>query len=251
MKKPKNILDKILPLATLFIVLLIWESMVKLYNVKEYILPAPSAILKELISSFDILMEHTAVTVFETVMGFLIGLIVSIILSILLDKFNILKKTVYPYLVTSQTIPLVAIAPILAIWFGFGLLPKILLSVLIVFFPITLSLIEGLASYDRDLYEMMKQMGANNKQIFFKLKLPSASVHFFSGLKIAAAYCVMGAVISEWVGAKKGLGIYLTRAMSSFKTTALFADVLIIILISIVLFKIIVVIEKKALKWRQ
>lgn len=251
MKKSANILNKILPVMVLVIGLFIWEIVVRVNDIKQYILPSPSAIILEFINSFDILMSHTIVTIVETLLGFLIGLIVAIILSLLIDRFLVVKTTVYPYLVLSQTIPLVAIAPILAIWFGFGILPKIILSVLVVFFPITLSLTEGLSSYDRDLYEMMKQMGATKKQMFLKLKLPSASVHFFSGAKIAATYCVMGAVISEWVGAKKGLGIYLTRAMSSFKTAALFADILIIVFISIVLFKIIEKIEKKTLKWRQ
>ncbi|MBN2853667.1 MAG: ABC transporter permease [Clostridia bacterium] len=239
-----------LPVAVLAVILVLWELLVKLKDIKEYILPSPSAIAREFVVSFNLLVSHTAITLVETITGFIIGLITAVFLSLLLDKFMTLKMTVYPYLIVTQTIPLVALAPILAIWFGFGLLPKIILSVLVVFFPITLSLTEGLSSYDRDLYEMMTQMGASKKQIFLKLKIPSASVHFFSGLKIAAAYCVMGAVISEWVGAQKGLGIFLTRAMSSFQTAALFADIIIIIVISLVLFKTIQFIEKKTIRWR-
>lgn len=249
-RKSRNTSNKILPVAVLTGVLILWELLVRVRDIKEYILPSPSAIIKEFVTSYEVLASHTAITLVETISGFLIGLVFAVLLSLLLDKFLTLKATIYPYLIVTQTIPLVALAPILAIWFGFGLMPKIILSVLVVFFPITLSLTEGLSSYDRDLYEMMTQMGASKKQIFLKLKIPSASVHFFSGLKIAAAYCVMGAVISEWVGAKKGLGIFLTRAMSSFQTAALFADIIIIIAISLVLFKTIQFIEKKTIRWR-
>ncbi len=231
-------------------ILAIWEIIVSVKDIKEYILPSPSAIIKVFIESFDILFSHTVVTLSETLLGFVVGTILAIILSIAIDKVILMRRIVYPYLVISQTIPLVALAPILAIWFGFGIVPKILLSALVVFFPITLSLTEGLSNYDRELYEMMVQLGSTNRQIFFKLKLPSASTHFFSGLKIAAAYCVMGAVISEWVGASKGLGIFLTRAMSSFQTAALFADIVIIIIISVTLFKGIEFVEKKVLTWR-
>jgi len=250
-KEVTSIKNKILPIAILIAIIFLWELIVDIKNIKPYILPAPSAIINEFINSFSVLMKHTATTFFETILGFVIGTIVAILLSLLLDKFLTFKSVVYPYLVISQTIPLVALAPILAIWFGFGLLPKVLLAVLVVFFPITLSLTEGLSTYNRELYEMMIQMGANKKQIFLKLKLPSASTYFFSGLKIAAAYCVMGAVISEWVGAKQGLGIYLTRAMSSFKTAALFADILIIVLISIFLFKLIEYIERRVIRWEE
>lgn len=249
-KKTVILFNKLIPSFVLFGILISWEIIVKLNDIKTYILPSPSDIIKEFIQSFSLLMSHAAITLFETLLGFIIGILLAIMLSLLIDKFLLMKRIAYPYLVLSQTIPLVALAPILAIWFGFGIIPKIILVVLVVFFPITLSLTEGLSNYDRELNEMMIQLGATNKQIFFKLKMPSALTHFFSGLKIAAAYCVMGAVISEWVGAQKGLGIYLTRAMSSFQTAALFADVFIIMTISIILFKGIEYLEKKALKWR-
>ena len=127
----------------------------------------------------------------------------------------------YPFMVLSQTVPIIVIAPLVTIWFGIGIVSKLIVCVLVVFFPITLNLTEGLDSYDRDLEELLMSMNANKLQIFMKLKLPSALVHFFSGLKIAAAYAVMGAVMAEWTGAESGLGI-LTRSMKSFRTAAMF-----------------------------
>ena len=145
--------------------------------------------------------------------------------------------------------PIIVVAPLITIWFGIGIVSKLIVCVLVVFFPITLNLTEGLDSYDRDLEELLMSMNANKLQIFTKLKLPSALVHFFSGLKIAAAYAVMGSVMAEWTGAESGLGIFLTRSMKSFRTAAMFADIAIISAFSILLFIIISLVEKKSIKW--
>jgi len=149
----------------------------------------------------------------------------------------------------SQTIPIIVVAPLITVWFGFGLVSKLIVCVLVVFFPIALNLTEGLSSYDKDLEELLMCMNASKFQIFMKLKLPSALVHFFSGLKIAAAYAVMGAIMSEWTGAESGLGIFLTRSMKSFRTAAMFADIAIISIFSILLFGLIKLIEKRCIKW--
>lgn len=233
---------------TLFVVL--WETIVRLNNTPEYRLPAPSAIINEFIKSWDVLMGHTVVTLYETILGFVIGIAAACIFALLVDSIGIFEKVFMPFAVISQTIPLVALAPLLAIWFGFGIVPKIILTVLVVFFPVTVNLIQGLKATDSELLEMMTGMGATKKQIFIKLKIPTAAPHFFSGLKISAAYAVMGAVISEWTGASKGLGIYMTRAMSSFKTAALFADIVIIALLSILLYKFIELLENKIITWK-
>lgn len=242
--------NAVYPVAALLLFLVVWELAVLITKTPEYRLPAPSAIFKEFVKSWDILMMHTSVTLLETVLGFIAGVAAACIIAVFVDLIDLFEKVFMPFAVLSQTIPLVALAPILAIWFGFGLFPKILLTMLVVFFPVSVSLIQGLKSTDRDLFEMMKVMKASRKQIFFKLKVPSAAPYFFSGLRIAAAYAVMGAVISEWVGASKGLGIFMTRAMSSYKTAALFADIVIIAVMSILLYKLIEFIEKKVIRWK-
>ncbi len=245
--KVKNM---IYPAAAMTLFILLWEIIVKITNTPEYRLPAPTAIVSELVKSWEVLLGHTAVTAYETLLGFVIGVAAACLIAVAVDSIKIFEKTFMPFAVLSQTIPLVALAPLLAIWFGFGITPKIILIVLVVFFPVAISLIQGFKSTNRDLMEMMVGMNASKRQIFTKLKLPSAAPYFFSGLKISAAYAVMGAVISEWTGASKGLGIYMTRAMSSFKTAALFADILIIAALSITLFKLIEFLENKIITWK-
>ena len=233
---------------TLFIVL--WEVIVRVTKTPEYRLPSPSAIVGEFIDSWDILLGHTAVTAYETILGFIIGVAAAILIAVTVVSIKPFERIFMPFAIMSQTIPLVALAPLLAIWFGFGLAPKIILTVLVVFFPVTVNLIEGLKVTDPDLLEMMKGMKASKWQIFTKLRVPTALPYFFTGLKISAAYAVMGAVISEWTGASKGLGIYMTRAMSSFKTAALFADIAIIAALSILLYKLIGLLENKIITWK-
>jgi len=242
--------NMVYPAAAMTLFILAWEIIVRIAKTPEYRLPAPSAIISEFVKSWDILLEHTMVTLYETIAGFLIGIIFACIIAVMMDSVKLFEKTFMPFTVISQTIPLVALAPLLAIWFGFGIVPKIILTVLVVFFPVTVNLIQGLKAVDQDLMEMMVGMGATKKQIFIKLKLPTAAPHFFTGLKISAAYAVMGAVISEWTGASKGLGIFMTRAMSSFKTAALFADIMIIALLSILLYKLIELVENKVITWK-
>ncbi|HPD01006.1 MAG TPA: ABC transporter permease, partial [Acetivibrio sp.] len=229
--------------------IVVWEVFVRSGDIKEYILPAPSAILNEFKNSGDLLIKHSLVTVSETVLGFILGTLIAVLLSLLMSNIKAFRSIFYPFMVLSQTVPIIVIAPLITIWFGIGIVSKLIVCVLVVFFPITLNLTEGLDSYDRDLEELLMSMNANKLQIFTKLKLPSALVHFFSGLKIAAAYAVMGAVMAEWTGAESGLGIFLTRSMKSFRTAAMFADIAIISAFSILLFIIISLVEKKSIKW--
>ena len=245
-----QIKNMVYPAAAFTLFIMLWETIVRLNNTPEYRLPAPSAIISEFVKSWDVLMGHTVVTLYETILGFVIGIAVACLFALLVDSIGVFEKTFMPFAVLSQTIPLVALAPLLAIWFGFGIVPKIILTTLVVFFPVTVNLIQGLKATDLELLEMMTGMGATKRQIFTKLKIPTAAPYFFSGLKISAAYAVMGAVISEWTGASKGLGIYMTRAMSSFKTAALFADIVIIALLSITLYKFIELLENKIITWK-
>ena len=237
------------PSIAFVIFVIVWEFIVKAKEIKEYILPAPSAIFNEFIKSGDLLLLHSLTTIAETILGFILGVLLAVLLSIVMSSFDIIRNTLYPFMILSQTVPIIVLAPLITIWFGIGIASKLVVCVLVVFFPVALSLTEGLNSYDKGLEELLKCMNANKMQIFFKVKLPSALVHFFSGLKLAAAYAVMGAVMSEWTGAQNGLGIFLTRSMKSFKTAAMFADIVIISGFSILLFIFISIIEKKTIKW--
>jgi len=249
MKKFRNTGNPLYPSIAFIVFVIMWELVVKAKDIKEYILPAPSAIINEFINSGNLLLFHSLTTITETVLGFILGVILAVLLSIIMSNFEIIRNTLYPFMILSQTVPIIVLAPLITIWFGIGIVSKLIVCILVVFFPVALSLTEGLNSYDKGLEELLKCMNANKMQIFLKVKLPSALVHFFSGLKLAAAYAVMGAVLSEWTGAQNGLGIFLTRSMKSFKTAAMFADIVVISLFSILLFLLISIIEKKTIKW--
>lgn len=214
--------------------ILAWQFSVDYFKVPEYILPSPLVIVNELMNSMPLLLQHSKTTIIEVVAGFGFSLFLGIFFSVLMDHNRTAKRLFYPLMVVSQTIPIMAVAPLLMIWFGFGITPKILVVILVCFFPITVSLTEGLASVDRELVDLMKTMQASTAQIFFKCKLPASLPSFFAGLRIAATYSVMGAVVSEWVGAKEGLGIFMTRVMKSYRTSALFAVILFIVVMTLI-----------------
>jgi len=249
MKKFINTGNLSLPVS--FAVLIIaWESLVYVLETPEYLIPAPSAVLHALIESFPILMRHTAITMLEVILGFSAALVLSVAMSLLMVRVKILYKILWPYMIISQTIPLYVLAPLFMIWFGFGILPKVLIVAVVCFFPITVGFVQGLTSTEPELDELLQVMRATQSQILWKVRVPQAMPQFFSGLKIAAAYSVTGAVLSEWVGAQEGLGIFLTRSMKTFKTAALFADVLIIVVLSLLIFYVISYIEKKVVRRR-
>lgn len=254
MKKYINIENKkvgnLISLLFLITIVLFWELGVNYFDVKDYFLPSPSNVFKEFIVSFPLIIDHSKVTIIEIVYGFSISLIIAIVTSLLMDRFYIIKKMLYPILVISQTIPIIAIAPLLMLWFGFDYTPKIIIVVLICFFPITVNLTEGLEAVDKELVELMKSLKANSIQIFLKCKLPSAIPSFFAALRIAATYSVVGAVISEWVGAKKGLGIYMIRAMKSYKTDTVFAIIIFIVILTLIFVGIVDVISKLAMPYK-
>lgn len=249
MKRLKNIGDKIIPISFFAILIFIWEVVAKLEVVPTYILPAPTRIIKTLFIDLPILKEHIIVTLMEALVGFVIAIIFAITISIIMDSIPMVKKAIYPLIITSQTIPIVTIAPLFAIWFGFGYLPKVVIVVLVCFFPTTISFLEGLASVEEDLLNLVKSMGASKMQLYKIVKLPAAMPSFFSGLKISATYSIMGATIGEWVGGKNGLGVYMLRVKQSFATDKVFATIIIITLLSLSIIKVIEFIERKSMPW--
>ncbi len=249
---PTNIWkDNKIPLIFIFILLCFWEFSVHIELVKKTMLPAPSRVLVSLFSNFETLIPHIFVTLKETWLGFLLAILLSIILAILMDRFSIIKKACYPLLIISQTIPLIVLAPLFAIWFGFGLTPKVMIVVMICFFPIVISLYEGLESADRDMINLMNTMNATPFQIFRYVKFPSALVGFFSGLRIAATYSVMGAVIGEWTGSSKGLGSYMIRSRNAFALDRAFAAVLLIVILSWIMFKLVDYLQYIIMPWNR
>jgi len=176
-------------------------------------------------------------TLEEAFTGFFIAILLAIILAVLMDSFPLAKKAFYPLFIVSQTIPIIILVPLLVMWFGFDKLPKIIVVILVCFFPIVVNLLEGLESVDRDMLNLFKSMKSNYFQIFKFAKFPASLGNFFSGLKIAATYSIMGAVIGEWMGGKDGLGVYMTRVRQSFALDKVFSVIVVIVLLSLALFQ--------------
>lgn len=217
--------------------------------VPAYMLPSPIDVVKAFADNFSIMMKQAAVTLQETLYGLLIGIAIAFVIASLMDRFTIINKALYPVLVVTQTIPTIAIAPLLVLWMGFGMAPKITLVVIMTFFPIAIGLLNGFQSVDEDAINLMRSMGARRLQIFRIIKLPNATASFFSGLRISAAYAVVGAVVSEWLGGFEGLGVYMTRVKKAYAFDKMFAVIVFISAISLVLMGIVVLLEKISMPW--
>lgn len=237
--KKLNKTIKYAPYIVFFLLVLIWEIAVAVKHVPAWLLPPPSLIVMAIWEFKSLLLIHTLATLAEALSGYLIAIGLAFIIALILNNCRWLNAGFYPLLVVTQTIPLIILAILLPIWFGFGLLPKIIIVVLVCFFPIVISFINGLGSVDIDQLNLFRSMGAKSLQTFFMVKLPAAIPAFFSGLRISATYSIMAAVISEWVGARQGLGYFMTMAQKSFRIDQVLAAVVIICFLSLLLVKMI------------
>ncbi|MCF3943722.1 ABC transporter permease [Oceanobacillus alkalisoli] len=234
-----------------FILLLIWEIGARRINT-SFILPAPTEIGMKLWElREELFLHHLPITFSVIAIGLAISLTLGILLSIGMSMSKTLEQTLYPLLITSQTIPIIALAPIFVLWFGYSIWSKIVVTIIITFFPITVSTFDGLRSTNRDLKELFQSMGASKRQLFFKLEVPSALSSFFSGLKVAVPMSVIGAAIGEWLGAQAGLGYFSRRMMTQFDGAGVFAPIVLLSLIGILLFIAVVLLEKYILNWRR
>ena len=237
------------PFGLLLTLLLAWEAIVLWRKVPDWILPAPSEIWLVSWQNALLLGPHIRQTLLEMILGLALSLVTGIALAAALDLSPWLRRALYPLLVISQTIPILALAPLLIIWFGFGIMPKVLIVALVCFFPIAVNTADGLSAAEPELLALLRAMGANRRQIWIKVRLPASLPYFFSGLRIAATYSVIGAVIGEWVGASQGLGIYMLRSANAFKTPQVFSTIAISSLISLVLFGLVFLAERMLLPW--
>jgi ABC-type nitrate/sulfonate/bicarbonate transport system permease component len=249
MEKNKKILNNLYSFLFFLLLIIIWEIISRTGAVPVQILPAPSIIIYSLFINFSQMWRHAVVTVYETSIGFVIAVFSGIAIAIIMDAISFIKRVIYPLLVVSQTIPIITIAPLFIIWFGYGYLPKIIIVILICFFPISISLLQGLSSVDIELINLLKSMGAKKYQIYKFVKFPASMPSLFSGLKIAGTYSIMGATIGEWVGGSSGIGVFMLRAKFSFATDKVFGAIIIITVLSILLLKLIEFIERKSMPW--
>ena len=249
MKRLKSIGNNFTPIVFFTMIVAGWQYIVDKGIVARYILPSPSDVFLTSFRIFPELKPHIMTTLEEALTGFFIAILLAVILAVLMDSFPLLKKAFYPLFIVSQTIPIIILVPLLVMWFGFDKLPKIIVVILVCFFPIVVNLLEGLESIDKDMLNLFKSMKANYFQIFKFAKFPASLGNFFSGLKIAATYSIMGAVIGEWMGGKDGLGVYMTRVRQSFALDKVFSVIVVIVLLSLLLFKIIELIQYLMMPW--
>jgi ABC-type nitrate/sulfonate/bicarbonate transport system permease component len=237
------------PIALVGIVLLAWEAYVRLAAIDPITLPAPSRVLGALWDFRDVAAGHLVPTLIEAIVGCGMSVGLAIAAAVALDRWERIRRAVEPLLITSQTIPIVAIAPLFVIWFGFGLLPKVLIVVLVTFFPVTIALLDGFGRVDPEAMDLMRSLGATARQTFRKLRWPAALPWLFTGLRISVVYAVIGAIFGEYVGATEGLGIWMKLSQNSFRTDLVFAAILLTALVSVALYLAVGVVERSVVPW--
>lgn len=232
-------------------ILILWQVLSATGVVPRFMLPSPADVVKAFYGDFNLLMQHAKTTLAEAFLGLSFGILLGFFVAVLMDRFVIAYKAIYPVLIITQTIPTVAIAPLLVLWLGYGILPKITLIIITSFFPITIGLLDGFQSADKDSLNLLKAMGANRMQRFYHIKLPSSLSHFFAGLRISVSYSIIGAVVAEWLGGFSGLGVYMTRVRKSYSFDKMFAVIFFISLISLLLMVGVSFLQKAVMPWEK
>lgn len=238
------------PTLAVLAILVIWQGVCSAGLVPGFMLPSPVQVVLALVGDFPLLLSHLWTTLAEAAIGLLIGVGIGFLFAVIMDRFEVIYLALDPLLTVSQTVPTIAIAPLLVLWFGYGLLPKVLLVVLTTFFPVTVALVGGFRSVDPDQIDLMRTMNASEWKIFRYVKLPAAAEQFFSGLRISATYAIVGAVISEWLGGFTGLGVYMTRVRKSFQYDRMFAVIIITSALSLALMDGVGILERICMPWK-
>lgn len=249
-KKYQSIISKTAPIISLAVLCGVWLFVSEGELIPKYMLPSPIDVAQAFIGDFSVLLKHCAVTLQEAIYGLFIGTALAFLIAVMMDRFDFLYKALYPILVITQTIPTIAIAPLLVLWLGFSMAPKITLVVITTFFPITVSLLDGFKSVDKDCVSLIRSMGGGRARVFFHVKLPHSMEQFFSGLKVSASYSVVGAVISEWLGGFEGLGVYMTRVKKAYAFDKMFAVIILISAVSLALMGVVALLKRMAMPYK-
>jgi NitT/TauT family transport system permease protein len=239
-----RIMAVVYPIGMMVALLAVWEATARLLSLPPYLLPAPSAIARSMDTNFALLIKESVTTTLETALGFVLSVVVGVPLALAIYLWKPFARAVYPVLVSSQAVPKVAVAPLFLVWFGFGLLPKVLIAFLIAFFPVVINTAMGLAALEREKIYLARSMGLGPVATFFKIQLPNALPSIFAGLKISITFAVVGAVVGEFVGGQGGLGYLLLIANGNMDTALLFAGIVALTLLGIVLFALIGLVER-------
>lgn len=243
--------DALFPAITVVLVIALWYAAVLIFGVPSYLLPLPGDVFQKIASDFPFLLWHTWVTTYETVGGFLLSVVLGIGLAIVIVSSRAIDKALMPWLILSQTFPKVALAPLIIVWFGLGLAPKLIVTFLVAFFPVVISTVVGLRSIESEMLELAYSMRASRMQLFWQFRLPIALPNIFAGLKVSVAFAVVGAVIAEWVSSNEGLGYLLIRANADLNTPLLFAVLIMLMIIGVLMYYAVALLEHLLIPWHQ
>ena len=250
MKNLVNLLHRFTSAITICILILIWQLCGYLKLLPKYIIPTPLEIAQAFIKHFKDLVFHSKVTLIEAITGLILGIIIAWVLALIMDSIPTLNKAIYPLLILTQTIPTIAIAPILVLWLGYDLAPKIVLIVITTTFPIVVSILDGFRNADKDMITLLELMNANKLQILWHVKIPTSLTYFYAGLRVSVSYAFIAAVVAEWLGGFKGLGAYMIMARKLFEYDTMFAIIILISAISLLSIELVKLSEKKFIKWK-
>lgn len=239
------------PLLTFLALLGLWQAVAAAGLVPSDMLPAPTRILSAGANESTALLRNTLPTLTATLLGFSLSVTVAFLFSTLLDFSAALRRAVLPLLIVSQTLPLIALAPLVVLWFGFGLLPKVLLVAFVTFFPMVVGFMRGFQSADPEAEHLLRSMGASRLEVFRMIRLPASTPSFFSALRISITYAVVAAIFAEYAGAVAGLGVYMQNAKNVFRTDLVLAAVLVSTILTLVLYGAVALIERLCLPWQK
>jgi ABC-type nitrate/sulfonate/bicarbonate transport system permease component len=250
-RRTENIRRLVPPAAVLVVCVVAWDLATRALDVSARVLPPPGLVARSTWDDRSSLWPAMVTTTREAVFGIGVAIVLAVSLAIAIDWSSWLRRGIYPLMVASQTLPIIALAPLVVIWFGFGPEPKIVLVALFTFFSIAVGLVQGLASADHDAMSLLRTMGASRLQLLVHARLPSAIPQFFTGLKIAVTYSYVSAIVAEFVGAQQGLGVYMTTSKNAFRTDLVFGAVFVTALLTLALFAIVTLLERLAMPWRR
>jgi NitT/TauT family transport system permease protein len=237
------------PTLLMFFILAMWEALVRVLDIPTFVLPAPTMIVATIFTDSAMIFRHLQVTLFEIAWGYVLAAVMGFVVSLATVYSVAFRRGALPLIVAAQTIPVIAIAPILVIWFGYNAVPRIIITALVAFFPLTISFITGLQSVTPDFIAFFRSLNASELQIFLKLRLPAGLANIFAGLKVATTLAVVGATISEWVGASEGIGYLMAQDSAQINTTRVFASLVVLGAFGMIFFAAVGVAERIAMPW--
>lgn len=250
-KKLQNIINFLYRYSVVFAILVLWQMLTYFGILPEFAFSSPLSAGKAFADDFSLMMNHTLYTFVEMIIGIVIAIFLAFVLSIIMDWSKLCYEIFYPPIIITQTIPSFAIAPLLVVWLGYGMEPKIVLVIMTVFFPILIALLDGYRSVDADSIKLLQSMGATKWQTYWHVKFPASINYFFAGLRVSISYSLIAAVVAEWLGGNQGLGVYMTRVRKAYAIDKIFATIFFIAILSLVLMAMVDYIHRKVVKYEE